>query len=321
MNNHYKKFVAGALLGSLLSLPLLAQQGGQFDLKNKENLVDSDTPEHHAVNPNWKLVWSDEFNDPAIDTSKWSFEIDGKGGGNGEKEYYTDDPGNAHIEDGCLVITAVKGGEYQGKKHAFTSARMTTKGKGEWLYGRFEARIKLPTGKGVWPAFWMMPAASAYGGWASSGELDILEEIGDKPSTAFGTIHYGDKWPHNVHTGDKWECPSGTLSDDFHVYAVEWEPGTIRWYVDGQLYQTQKNWFTNAAPFPAPFDQKFYIILNFAVGGAWPGDPSPATPFPQSMLVDYVRVYQPDDYANGTPQPVPTPVVPDAAAPTPSPAQ
>ena len=186
------------------------------------------------------------------------------------------------------------GTDAQGKTHKFTSARMTTKGKFNWKYGRFEARIKMPTGKGVWPAFWLMPEDSVYGGWASSGEIDIVEEIGDKPNTAYGTIHYGDKWPHNTHTGDKFVLPSGNLSDDFHVYAVEWEEGVIRWYIDGNLYETQTKWYTKAAPFPAPFDQKFFIILNFAVGGAWPGNPSPDTSFPQSMDVDYVRVYQPE---------------------------
>lgn len=250
---------------------------------------------HQKVNPNWKLVWSDEFDGNSIDTSKWNFEIDGKGGGNGEMEYYTDKPENAHLENGHLLITAIKDGtDAEGKKHRFTSARMTTKGKFSWKYGRFEARIKLPRGRGVWPAFWMMPEDDAYGGWASSGELDILEEVGDKSNTAFGTIHYGDKWPRNVHTGDKYVLPSGELGDDFHVYAVEWEEGVIRWYIDGNLYQTQTKWYTKAAPFPAPFDQKFFLIMNFAVGGAWPGPPSRDTVFPQSMEVDWVRVYQPD---------------------------
>jgi len=264
----------------------------QFAL-NKGDAGDASAGHEHP-NPNWKLVWSDEFDGPNIDTSKWNFEIDGKGGGNGEEEYYTDKPENAHIEDGHLIITAIKDGtDANGKKHKFTSARMTTKGKAFWKYGRFEARIKLPTGRGVWPAFWMMPEDSVYGGWASSGELDILEEVGDKPSTAFGTIHYGDKWPGNTHTGDKYELPDGKLSDDWHIYSVEWENGVIRWYFDNKLYETQTKWYTKAAPFPAPFDQNFYFVLNFAVGGAWPGKPSPDTPFPQNMDVDYVRVYQP----------------------------
>jgi beta-glucanase (GH16 family) len=279
---------------SLAQSSLPAPGGSQFSL-NKGDAGTADAS-HAGVNPNWKLVWSDEFDGDAIDTSKWAFEIDGKGGGNGEMEYYTDKPENAHLDNGNLVITASKDGrDAEGQKHEFTSARMVTKNKFSWKYGRFEARIKMPTGRGVWPAFWLMPQDATYGGWARSGEIDIVEEVGDKPDTAFGTIHYGDKWPGNVHTGDKYVLPSGILADDFHVYAVEWEPGEIRWYIDGKLYQTQTKWYTNAAPFPAPFDQKFFLILNFAVGGAWPGRPSPDTVFPQSMTVDYVRVYQAPD--------------------------
>jgi beta-glucanase (GH16 family) len=274
--------------------------GGQFSLNNK-GLVDvaSDTA-HQGYNQSWKLVWSDEFDGPDLDTTKWNYNIDGKGEGNGEKEYYTDSPKNTHIEDGMLHITAIK-----GDGHPFTSARIDTKGKFSWKYGRFEARIKLPKGKGCWPAFWLMPEDSAYGGWAASGELDIMEMVGgqtkegfDGDATTWGTIHYGDKWPKNVHTGDHLICPTGKLSDDFHTYAVEWENGVIRWYFDGQLYEEQVKWSTKSAPFPAPFDQKFYVILNFAVGGAWPGPPDAGTQFPQDMVVDYVRVYQPADAGN-----------------------
>lgn len=287
-------FIGGLLASSILAIStqsVSAQQGGQFAVVPGQSSADSAA--HQTVNANWKLVWSDEFDGPTIDTTKWNFEIDGKGGGNGEMEYYTAQPENAHIENGILNITAIKDGkDASGKTHRFTSARMTTKDKYSFKYGRAEARIKMPKGKGVWPAFWMMPQDAVYGGWASSGELDIVEMIGGKESTCFGTIHYGDKWPHNVHTGDKIELPA-PLSDDFHVYAVEWEPGEIRWYLDGKLYETQTKWYTKAAAFPAPFDQNFFIILNFAVGGAWPGKPDPQTEFPQSMQVDYVRVYQP----------------------------
>jgi len=268
------------------------QAGGQFSLN--PGTPSTTSADHQAVNPNWKLVWSDEFNEPTIDKSKWNFEIDGKGGGNGEWEYYTDLPENAFIKDGILSIQAIKNGkDAQGKTHRFTSARMTTKGKFSFKYGRIEARIKLPTGRGVWPAFWMMPEDHVYGGWAASGEIDILELIGHQPNTVYGTLHYGGKWPHNVHTGDKTILPSGIFNDDFHIFALEWEPNEIRWYLDGKLYETQTKWYTKDAPYPAPFDQKFFIILNFAVGGAWPGPPSKDTVFPQTMQVDYVRVYQP----------------------------
>ena len=244
-----------------------------------------------TVHKDWKLVWSDEFNGPVIDASKWGFEVNGEGGGNGELQFYTDRPTNAHLAGGNLVITAIKE-KYENRN--YTSARMTTKGKFSFKYGRVEARIKFPKGKGMWPAFWMMPEANAYGGWARSGEIDIVEVVGDKPTTIFGTLHYGDKWPKNTHTGDKTILPSGDVASDFHVIALEWEEGEIRWYLDGQLYQTQTRWYTAGSDkFPAPFDQKFFLIFNVAVGGAWPGPPSPDTAFPQSMEVDYVRVYQP----------------------------
>jgi beta-glucanase (GH16 family) len=243
--------------------------------------------------PNWKLVWSDEFNGDAIDPSKWSFEVNGKGGGNGELQYYTDRPHNAQVEDGKLVITADKE-DYSGpdgSRH-YTSARLVTKGHADWKYGRIEARIKMPKGQGMWPAFWMMPAGDVYGSWARSGEIDIVEVLGNAANTAYGTIHYGDRWPKNVHTGDKFVLPAGDFSDDFHVFAVEWKKDAIRWLIDGKVYETQTKWNTVAAPFPAPFDQNFFIVLNLAVGGAWPGPPSPATRFPQRMEIDYVRVYQ-----------------------------
>ena len=261
----------------------------QFALK--QGTSDSSAPQSGTIHKDWKLVWSDEFDGPGIDKSKWGFEVNGEGGGNGELQYYTDSPKNAHVADGNLYITAIKE-DYKGKH--YTSARMTTHGKFSVLYGRIEARIKFPTGKGFWPAFWMMPEDSTYGGWARSGEIDIAEVIGDKPSTLFGTIHYGDKWPKNTHTGDKIMLSNGDFGSDFHVIAIEWEKGEMRWYLDDKLYQTQTKWYTaSGAPFPAPFDQKFHIILNVAVGGAWPGPPAKSTVFPQSMVVDYVRVYQP----------------------------
>lgn len=246
-----------------------------------------------TVDKKWKLVWSDEFNGDQLDLTKWRYEINGKGGGNGELQYYTNRPQNLSLHDGKLVITALKE-NYQGSdgKKAYTSARIVSKGMGDWQYGRFEARIKIPKGKGMWPAFWMMPTAEVYGGWPLSGEIDIAEVIGDKPNIVYGTLHYGDKWPHNVHSGDKYTLPTGDFSDDFHVFAVEWQEGEIRWYVDNILYETQTTWRTASAPFPAPFNQKFYFIFNVAVGGDWPGPPNAQTVFPQTMGVDYVRAYQ-----------------------------
>jgi beta-glucanase (GH16 family) len=153
-------------------------------------------------------------------------------------------------------------------------------------------RAKLPAGRGLWPAIWMLPTEDKYGGWAASGEIDIMELLGQEPNIVYGTLHYGGSWPKNTHTGKSFVLPHGTFADDFHVFAIEWEAGVIRWYVDGTLYQTQTQWRSDGGPFPAPFDQSFHLILNVAVGGQWPGPPDAKTVFPQHMLVDYVRVYQ-----------------------------
>ena len=205
-------------------------------------------------------------------------------------EYYTDSPKNAHIENGELVITAIKDDEYDGRKRKFTSARMDTKGKFTTLYGRIEADIKAPKAQqGDWPAFWMMPEDSKYGGWPRSGEIDIMELI-NKSDKLYGTLHFGG--PGDTHKGSQITLPNG----------ARFQPGLscvcrgmgaqgIRWYLDGKCYGSLTDWHSQNAPFPAPFDQKFNIILNYAVGGAWPKAPNAESTFPQSMYVKYVRVY------------------------------
>ncbi|MGM0840418.1 MAG: carbohydrate binding domain-containing protein [Bacillota bacterium] len=252
----------------------------------------------------WSLVWNDEFNQAEIDRSKWTFDIGNgftdaggayvPGWGNNEKQYYTDRPENARTEDGKLLIT-VKKEEYEG--FAYTSSRLKTKGLFSKAFGKFEMKASLPVGKGYWPAFWMLPEDDKYGGWAASGEIDILEAQGSNPQEAIGTIHYGETWPNNKYTGAHYAFEDGSTIADEHVYSVEWEPGEIRWYVDGKLRQTQNNWYSkgtgNAASFtyPAPFDQPFHMLLNVAIGGNFDGEPTEDTMFPQSMDVDYVRVY------------------------------
>ncbi len=246
----------------------------------------------------WRLVWSDEFEGPTIDSTKWEYQIGtGSGGwGNNEREYYTDRSENSRIEDGKLVIEA-RNESYQpsptGAIYTYTSARMRTRNKGDWTYGRFEFRAKLPKGKGLWPAIWMMPTDDFYGTWAASGEIDIMEYLGHQTNKVYGTLHYGAEWPNNRSSGTSYVLPSGNFSDDFHLFRLEWEPGVMRWYVDDVLYQTQPppQWYTKV-PFPAPFDKRFHLILNLAVGGNWPGYPDASTQFPQRLEVDYVRVYQ-----------------------------
>lgn len=246
----------------------------------------------------WELVWSDEFNLPdgaRIDPTKWTAEVGGEGWGNRERQYYTQRRENATIENGCLVIRAIRenlaGSRCWYGPCEYTSARLETQAKFERAYGRFEARIQLPSGQGVWPAFWMLGNNIVEVGWPACGEIDIMENIGKEPSIVHGTIH-GPGYSGSVGIGGKYSLPKGQrFSDAFHLFAVEWEPNVIRWYVDDQLYQTRM-------PKDLPsggawvFDHPFFLLLNLAIGGNWPGNPDATSVFPQTMRVDYVRVYQ-----------------------------
>jgi len=248
----------------------------------------------HAEDPaGWKTVWSDEFNGKELDFTKWSVEENGHGGGNGELQYYVDRSENVRVENGNLILEARK--DHYGAGGVvkdYSSGRIRTKRHASWTYGRFEIRAKLPQGRGVWPAIWLLPDKEVYGGWAGSGEIDIMELLGQEPDKVHGTLHYGAPWPKNIHTGEPFRLKTGTFADDFHVFALEWEKGVFRWYVDGVLCQTQTKWSTTGGEYPAPFDQPFHLVLNVAVGGGWPGPPDPTTVFPQQMTVDYVRVMQ-----------------------------
>ena len=241
------------------------------------------------------LVWSDEFDGATLDPEAWFFERgDGSqygipGWGNNELQYYLED--SALLEDGLLVITARS--ETAGSKQ-YTSARLNTRDRVAFRYGRVEARVRLPGGQGLWPAFWMLPQNSPYGTWAASGEIDIVEAVnlgGTGGNEVHGTIHYGGAFPNNQFTGESYTVPT-SAQDDFHTYAIEWDATEIRWYVDDVLYAMQNNWSSTGGAFPAPFDQAFYIIFNVAVGGNWPGAPNANTVFPVTMEVDWVRVYE-----------------------------
>ncbi|MBN1782227.1 glycoside hydrolase family 16 protein [bacterium] len=245
------------------------------------------------VPPGYRLVWNDEFDLSYIQPGKWEHEVNAKGGGNNELQYYTDRAENSHVKEGCLVIRADRE-TYTGNEgtREYTSARLRTKGKAEWKYGRFDIRAKMPAGQGIWPAIWMMPAGNVYGGWAASGEIDIMEYLGHEPNKVYGTLHYGGSWPQNVYSGDNFVLNAGGFNDAFHTFSLTWDSTSISWFVDDSLYQTQTRWYTAQGDFPAPFDQPFYMILNLAVGGNWPGNPDATTEFPQEMQVDYVRVFQ-----------------------------
>ncbi|MCT2536644.1 carbohydrate binding domain-containing protein [Aquibacillus koreensis] len=255
-------------------------------------------PDEHYED--WELLWNDEFDGTAVDNTKWGFqngtgaEYGLDGWGNDEQQYYQEE--NATVDDGKLIIEAKK--ETVGNK-PYTSTRLFTAPTFAKKYGKFEAAIKLPKGDGLWPAFWMMPKDSVYGEWASSGEIDIMEARGRIPNEIGGTIHYGGNWPNNTFSGGAYEFEEGDDITNYHVYSVEWEPGEIRWYVDGELYHTETKWDSIGAnqpakyAFPAPFDQEFYIILNLAVGGTFDGGRTPDdADLPAQMEVDYVRVYE-----------------------------
>ena len=246
----------------------------------------------------WTLVWSDEFNGAdgsAPDSSKWTYDQGGKGWGNSELECYTNRLQNAQIKGGNLVITAqqesVPFACSDSAMSNYTSARLKTQGLFSQAYGRFEASIKIPKGQGMWPAFWMLGNNITTTGWPASGEIDIMENIGKEPGTVHGSLHGPSTTAATSDATASFSLPGGqNFADAFHLYAVEWEPGVVRFYVDSNFYATftQSQWPSGGT---WVFDHPFFIILNLALGGNWPGSPDNTTQFPQQMLVDYVRVY------------------------------
>ena len=241
----------------------------------------------------WNLVWSDEFEADQLETDKWSFQF-GTGSqfglvgwGNNELQYYTDREENVFLEDGLLHITALEE-SFEGRN--YTSARIRTINKGDWKFGKIEIMAKLPEGQGMWPAIWMLPTEEVFGGWPKSGEIDITELVGHQPSTVHGTVHFGQDWPENRSRTSTYSLDSGKFSENFHLFSIEWEEDEIRWYVDGEQYHTIQP--EDLEPENYPFNEQFHLILNLAVGGNWPGNPDSSTVFPQSMLVDYVRVFE-----------------------------
>jgi len=239
----------------------------------------------------YHLVWSDEFNGQngnTIDPSKWNTMVS-ENNSNNELEYYTNHAPNASLDGrGHLIIRAIK--EDLGSRN-YTSARLNTAGKFEQTYGKFEARIKLPFGNGIWPAFWLLGNNIKQVGWPTCGEIDIMENIGKEPNINHGSMH-GPGYNGSHSMTDKYSLSSGSkLSDNYHLYAIEWEPNVVRFYLDDILYSAK----TPANMPPGGkwiFDHPMYLILNVAVGGNWPGSPNNSTQFPAEMIVDYVRVYQ-----------------------------
>lgn len=283
-------------------------------------------------NPNaiegWQLYYNDEFNGTNLDMNSWSYDpgflLDDSepgtaGWGNNEKEYYTDSTENIFVRDGSLHLVAKK----QPKDFVCTdpahtvvtgdyaSGKIVSKDKVQFTYGRIDFRAKLPAGKGLWPALWLLPNDDSYGTWAASGEIDVMEARGRVTNSTSGTIHYGGKWPNNRYSGADYIFPSGTFDDDYHVYSCVWELDSIKWYVDGHCFSNlpKSVWYSEGSSSDtAPFDKDFYIIMNLAVGGWFDGGIVPDNSFSSAeMLVDYVRVYKED--GTWTKPPVTEPIV------------
>ena len=314
----------------------VSSTAADIDTPKTPDIVHSQDPvETVLISEQWQLIWQDEFDNDSIDLTKWTFEVNCFGGGNNEQQCYTGRADNAFVEQGILKLVALKenfigpSAQDDDPKYnvnntrtlPYTSARLRSKNKGDWTYGRFEIRAKLPQGQGTWPAIWMLPTEWAYGGWAGSGEIDIMEAVNLKAksdesgsgadqeeSRIHGTLHYGRAWPENVYSGKEFHLPAGlNPADDFHEYAVEWQEGEIRWYVDDIHFATQRDtgWYSQYmnsdgtlinGENSAPFDQDFHLLLNFAVGGAWAANVNEKgideSVFPQSLDIDYVRVYE-----------------------------
>jgi len=268
----------------------------------------------------WTLVWNDEFDGPAIDRSKWDFDLGNgfydyrlhewvPGWGNEELQYYTGDEENVQLRDSCVFIRAVK-----APLHGcgYTSARLKTKARDGRLlfgklYGRIEVRARVPWGKGLWPAIWMLPVDDKYGGWAASGEIDLMEIVGEEPHEVLNSLHFGSSYPRRSLITTTHRLPGGSRVSDWHTYSVEWEPGEVRFFVDHVQTCTYRHWWscsrleagqgvqataeTDLNPWPAPFDQPFYLLMNVAVGGNFPGHPNAQTQFPAELVIDWVRVY------------------------------
>ncbi|MFO0832571.1 MAG: glycoside hydrolase family 16 protein [Phycisphaerales bacterium] len=245
--------------------------------------------------PGWKLTLADEFEGPAgaaPDGAVWGYDLGGHGWGNNELQCYTRSTDNCALDGrGNLVIRALKGqtADDRGNTREYSSARVLTKGRFAQLYGRFEARVKLPRGKGIWPAFWMLGENIGSAGWPRCGEIDIMEFLGHDSSTAYTTVH-GPGYSGSEGKGAPFRiAPGRSFTEGFHVFAVEWSPEKVEWFIDGESCHTVtpadlsgKEWV---------FNTPFFLILNLAVGGNWPGNPDEHTQFPQEYVIDYVRAY------------------------------
>jgi beta-glucanase (GH16 family) len=281
-----KRLALGHFLTLVLLLACVPVSPSDGTRATPEPPVETATP--ISALPGWELVWHDEFDGTVIDSANWTYDIGAGGWGNGEAQYYTSRPENARVENGMLVIEA-RQEKYEDSY--YTSARLKTQGLQSFQYGRIEARLKVPSGDGLWPAFWMLGADFDRNNWPDCGEVDIMEYIGREPDLIMGTLH-GPGYSGALGLS-QWNRQEYAIADDFHTYAVEWRAGQIDWYYDGERYFTvtpadvgDRQWV---------FDHPFFIILNLAMGGQLAGPIGLDTVFPAHLYVDYVRIYQAAD--------------------------
>lgn len=284
-----------------------AQDGSGKKAVCEVTVVEKDAPASMLDYSGYTLKWEDQFNGDSLNRDDWNVELHEPGWVNSELQAYVDSRENIYIEDGSLVLKPVKTVGADGNV-SYTSGRVNTQNKHNFKYGLFEARVKVPKGQGFLPAFWMMPAdENLYGQWPRCGEIDIMEVMGQKTDTSYGTIHYG-----NPHSESQGTCTldQGSFSEEYHLFSAEWEPGRINWYVDGKLIHTENDWYSategqGEVTYPAPFDQPYYMILNLAVGGSWVGNPDETTDIENAAYrIDYVKAYQKDSYDENVEKPV-----------------
>lgn len=276
------------------------------ETKPEETKQEETTGQNPAEDGEYILVWEDEFEGDSLNMDDWNYEYHEPGWVNNELQEYVDSPENIYVKDGELVIQALK--KEENGTVTYTSGRINTQNKHDYKYGKFEVKAKVSSGKGFLPAFWMMPTdENLYGQWPKCGEIDIMEVLGNETNKTYATLHFGE--PHTQSQGSH-VLETGDFSSEYHVFTCEWEPGEMRFYVDGILYHKENDWFTKKSGFgevtyPAPYDQPFYMILNLAVGGSWPGNPDETMEFGENatLKVDYVRVYQKESYDENVSKP------------------
>lgn len=269
-------------------------------------LVNQFNVDQLPVLTNYEILWHDEFNGTEMDMKTWNYEPHEPGWTNNELQEYTESEANVFVRDGNLVLKAIATEDSNGDYY-YTSGKVTTQNKQDFMYGKVVVSAKVPEGQGLWPAIWMMPTDEGlYGQWPKCGEIDIMEVLGNQTDIAYATVHYGE--PHGEQQG-LLKLSDGTFADGFHEFSVEWEPGEMRFFIDDVLVNTVNDWFTaepgeDEKPYPAPFNQTFFVQMNLAVGGDWPGNPDETTDFSKAEFeIDYVRVYQKAEYDTNVSKP------------------